>query len=259
MKLLTFAADDDAARVRTARFEDRSSLPVSAACVVASGMRETLAAILHVPIVVRLLEPAIPSREGWIAIADGAALYCVRGNVCDAAIVLRPAEAIAIVAAAFDERPVAGERPRELSPLEEEVLERIVATVADTLTAVCGVRERERIERIPSIGDFVTYFEIVLESPLAARIGIALSRDSAPDPHGRLGIDDLGLVRLESVAELALTDLDAGALAKLRIGDVVAIRELGFRGNLRLAGRSFARGIVGARNGAYALSVESLS
>ena len=34
-------------RVRRARFVDRSLLPVAAACVVANGVRETLAALLH--------------------------------------------------------------------------------------------------------------------------------------------------------------------------------------------------------------------
>ena len=42
-------------RIREVCFEDRSSLPASAACVVASGARETLGALLTSPVHLRYI------------------------------------------------------------------------------------------------------------------------------------------------------------------------------------------------------------
>jgi hypothetical protein len=263
MKSLTFGFSGilhDAVRVRGARFEERSSLPVSAACVVASGVRETLASMLSVPIVVRLLEPVIPSPEGWSAIARGATLYRFRGSVADAAIVLRPGDAHALAIAAFGERPAGSAPERDLSPLERDILDRTVAAIAGTLNPVCGAREREVLERVPTICGFETYFEIVLEQSVEARIGIALSRDPTPEPHGRLEIEDLGDIPLVPAVCVDLTRIEAGALAKLAIGAVVPIPpSTEFRGRLQVAGQTLARGTCGIRNGRYALAIEALA
>ncbi|MBV8490591.1 MAG: hypothetical protein JO199_08680, partial [Candidatus Eremiobacteraeota bacterium] len=89
--------------IRRARFERRSMLPVGAACLVAASVRESLASAWGRATVVRLFEPAIPSPSAWEAIASGAAIYRVRGDACDAAIVLRPPDAAALAAAAFGE------------------------------------------------------------------------------------------------------------------------------------------------------------
>jgi hypothetical protein len=262
MKSLTFGVDGtwhDGLRVRGARFEERSSLPVSAACVVAGGMRETLASILGVAIAVRLLEPVIPSPEAWSAIARGALLYRFRGSVADAAIVLRPADAAALAGAAFGER-TAPALERELSPLERDVLDRTVAAIAGTLNAVCGTREREVIERVHAIGGFVTYFEIVLEQSVEARIGIALSRDPAPEPHGKLEIDDLGDISLAPAVCIDLDGIEAAALARLAVGAILPISpSRRFYGRLRVGGRTLARGTCGIRNGRYALAIEATS
>ncbi|MGA8534785.1 MAG: FliM/FliN family flagellar motor switch protein [Candidatus Tumulicola sp.] len=261
MRSLTFGVVTARAgvRIRDARFEERSSLPVSAACVVAAGVRETLAALLGVAVAVRLLEPVIPTPEAWAAIARGAMLYRFHGSVADAIIVLRPRDAGALAAAAFGEPAAASTPERELSPLEREVLDRAVSAVAGTLNAVCGARERDVLERVQTIGAFVTYFEVVLEQSVDARIGIAVSRDPAPEPHGRLEIGDLGDICVAPVVSLDMTAIEAGALAQLKIGALLAIPlASGFRGRLHVGGRTLARGTCGTYDGRYALAVESV-
>jgi hypothetical protein len=69
--------------------------------MVAGGVRESLSALFGTPIATRLLEPVIPSAHAWVTIAGEAILYRLRGSVADAAIVLRPADAAALAAAAF--------------------------------------------------------------------------------------------------------------------------------------------------------------
>jgi hypothetical protein len=260
MKSLTFGFGGTASGsnfVRSGRFEERSSLPVSAACVVASGIRETLVSILSLPIGVRLLEPVIPSPHAWEAISTGAAFYRFHGSVVDAAIVLRPDDAAALAAAAFGER--SSDSRRELSPLERDVLERTVAAIAGTLTAICGARERDGLERAEHISGFEAYFEIALEHSLDARIGIALSRDLVPEPHGRLELTDLGDVLLEPAVRVDLQDIEAGALPRLAVGDVLQVPAAKpFRGQLQLAGRTLARGTCGVCSDRYALTIEAL-
>ena len=134
MKWLAFSAARSRDRsafpkaVRAARFETRSMLPISAACVVANGVRETLSSLLRVSVGVRLFEPSIPSPQAWPAILERARLYRLRGHVADAAIVLRPVDAAALAAALFGESHPAG--ARDLSPIECDVIDRMVSTIA---------------------------------------------------------------------------------------------------------------------------------
>ncbi|MEO6835479.1 MAG: hypothetical protein ABI231_06180 [Candidatus Tumulicola sp.] len=260
MKSLGFGlggAASGSKRVREARFEERSSLPVSAACVVSSGVRETLASLLGVAVAVRLLEPVIPAPEAWPAIARGATLYRLRGSVADAAIVLRPADAAAIAAAAFGEGAVSSPA-RALSPLERDVLDATAAAIAGTLNAVCGTHEGELLERVQTVSGFVTYFEILLERPIEARIGIALSRDPVPEPRGRLLLEDLGDLTLAPIVSVDVTSIAAGALAELSLGAIVPMsRSRALRGTLRLGRQALARGTCGTHEGRYALAIEA--
>ena len=258
MKVLDFEPSTGR-RVREARLVERSLLPLSAACLVASAVREALAAIVNAPIAARLLEPVIPSAPAWAAIARGAALYRIRGSVADAAIVLRPADAAAIAAAVFGERavePTPSQRP--LSPIERDVLDRAAGAIAATLSAVCGSRERESLERIATISGYVSYFEIALEQAVDARIGIALSPDPAPEPHGTLDLADLGDVELSPAVRIELEPADAAALANLRVGAMLALPP-NFRGRLTLSDRTVARGVCGLTAGRFAFAVESLA
>lgn len=259
MRTLAFAARgtaSDGKRVRDAYFEERSVLPLSAACVVASGVRETLSTSLGMPIVVRLYEAAIPSPQAWTTITHGALLYRVRAPVTDAAIVLRPADAIALAAAAFGETAGEQRREREPSPIERDLLDRVVGAIAGSLSAVCGKRERETVERVNAISGFASYFELSLEQPVEARIGIALLRDPVPEPHGRLTLDDLGTLPLSAALVLEVGTIEAVVVAGLTTGTIVPITQKDrFHGSLELAGRTIGRGACGVRGGRYALAM----
>jgi flagellar motor switch protein FliM len=245
-------------RIRSALFEERSSLPTSAACVVANGVRETLTSLIGAPIAMRLFEPAIPSPRAWGTIVCDAALYRVRGNVADAAVVLRASQACALAAAVFGE-PAPEPARRELSPLENEVLERVVRAIAANLGVVCGARDALTVERVSGIASFVTYFELLVETPVVARIGIALSREPSAEPRGGLELAHLKSVRVAAPLVLDLGETSAGAFARLHPGSLVPIAPADMqRCTLALDGRGFARGSAGISNGRFALLVEAV-
>src|SRR5581483_8029409 len=99
-------------------------------CVVANGVREALASLLLVPVEVRLFEAVIPSIEAWEAILQDALLFHVQGSLNEAAIVLRPRDACTLACAAFGEQMDA---ERALSPIEHEVIQRLLRSLAGTL------------------------------------------------------------------------------------------------------------------------------
>jgi hypothetical protein len=261
MKALMFGGGEarrSGSRVRSARFEERSLLPAGAACVVAGGVRETLSSLLGSAVATRVLEPAIPSPQAWLAIARDALLYRARGCIADAAIVLRPTDAAAIAAAAFGEGPTPDQPARELSPLERDVIDRAVAAIAATLQPVAGTRERDSLERMATLSGFATYFEILLEPPLEARIGIALSRDPAGEPHGRLTLDDIAALTVVPRVSITLATIPAAAFVNLAPGTILPLaRADALAGTLTLSGRPLARGTCGLREGRYALAIVS--
>ncbi|MDP9016727.1 MAG: FliM/FliN family flagellar motor C-terminal domain-containing protein [Candidatus Eremiobacteraeota bacterium] len=231
-------------RLRTALFERRPSLPVSAACVVANGVREALRMALGGGVGVRLLEPVIPNPQAWALITADARLYRVRGPLSDGAMIIRPADGLALVSAFFGER--LGGR-RELSAIEEEVLGRAVRSIAATLAPVCGAADQLRVERISEQSGFLTYFELLIEGPVDARIGIALARDPAPAPQACLRIDALLEVELEITAEFAAGSIEAGELLALKPDTTLRMEtKVGAPATLKLAGRIVASGECGA-------------
>ncbi len=245
-------------RLKEARFETRSSLPISAACVVANGVRETLSSLLGVAVAMRLFAPLIPAPQAWRAILCNARLYRVRGEVADAAIVLRACDAGALASALFGESPAAPVE-RGLSPIECDVLDRLVAGIATNFSAVCGTRDGRAIERAAAIDGFVTYFELSVEEPVRARIGIALSRDPSPETRGCLEAAHLSAVELPVRATLDLGTTQAEAITRLTVGATMPIDPTAFqRGELTAHGRRIARGSGGARNGRFAFFVDAV-
>ncbi|MEO7202565.1 MAG: FliM/FliN family flagellar motor C-terminal domain-containing protein [Candidatus Tumulicola sp.] len=254
MRCLTFLGDPGEPSVRRAAFEERSWLPLSAACLVAANVRETLGALLGIPLQTRLFEPAIPREDGWREIGRDATLYRVRGSVSDAAIVLRLRDATAMAAAAFGESAAPAEPPRPLSPLERDILDRAVASIAGALVPVCGPYERDSLERIPSMSGFRSYFEIAIDPPVGARIGVALSHDAPPEPAGSLTVDVLRGVEVRVDAIVDVARVTARAVASLRTGDVFPLHGWN-AARLTVAGRTVGTGPAGIRNDRYALSL----
>ena len=246
IRSLTFEPGGDAVpgrRIRSAGFERRSCLPLSAACLAANGVRETLATLLNAPADLRLIEPLIPEPDAWKALTANALLYCIRGSSCDAAFVLRPGDALALAAAAFGETS-AGCRPP--SNIEREILERMLGALAGSLASVCG-RYEGRIERILDITGFVTYFEAIVEVPAAVRIGIALSREPVSPVVAELRLEDLATVEVEVRAEFARGCLAAADLLDLRPGALVPMMtRMGEPGLLKMGAAALARGECGA-------------
>lgn len=250
------AKESGSRRIRAARFEARSLLPIGAACVVANGVRETLGSLLGTPIAMRLFEPSIPSPAAWQAIVESARLYRVRGGAADAAIVLRARDACSFASALFGEPHQSAERV--LSPLECEVLDRMVSGIAANLGSVSGKRDGG-LERVGAIAGFVTYFEILVEDPLAARIGIALSCDPSPESRGALELKHFAQVELEAFALLDLGTIDAAGITQLSVGSVLSIDRAALRRcALSVRGALFAHGVCGIANGRHAFTLDAL-
>ncbi len=257
MRFLAFEnalPDERESGVRRAVFERRSSLPVSAACVVANGVREALCSLLKTPVTLRLLEPLVPDPDAWAAISADAYLYAVRGSVNDAALVLRPADALAFAAAAFGEQP-AGDRP--LSRLEGEVTVRALRALAGSLAAVCGPNPTAP-EPIDSIGGFTTYFEMLVEQPAPLRIGVAVARDPAAAPSGRLAPENLADVLVELTVDVLHGTILASALLDLRPGVILPMNtRIGEPGLLKLGASVIGRGECGAVGEHHAIRLQS--
>jgi flagellar motor switch/type III secretory pathway protein FliN len=234
-------------RVRNAMFIRRSMLPVAAACLVANGARETLAELLGSSVTLRLFEPILPDNAAWSCIAAGAEIFAVRGKLADAAFVLRPHDALSLAAAAFGERAPA---PRALSAIEAELLLRIAGALCGALPPVCGGCEEARIERLTGLNGFVTYFELLLEEPVEARIGVALSREPAMQAVPSVGAAQLAGIELDLAVEIAHGCIPASAVLDLRCGDVVKLdSRLGDRAIVRVAESAIARGECGDLDG----------
>jgi len=236
-------------------------LPLSATALVANGVREALASVLAAPVHLRLFEPSIPTRQAWEAIVHDASLFRIRGSRADATIVVRAHDALALVHAAFGEdgesRSIEG--TRALSSIERAVLERVIRAFAGSLAPVCGMRGdavAAPIEAINTLAGPTTYFELQLDQPKCARIGIALSREPAIGCGEALSVERLLDAELELVVRCEGPAMTAGTLATLEPGAFVPMTlGTGFPATLEAAGWPVARGECGVRRRSYAFAV----
>jgi len=257
MKCLSFARSSVHAgskRVREAVFEERSLFPTAAACLVANGVRETLSSLLATPVQVRLFEPVIPSPDGWQAIARDAMFYRLRGAAADAAIVVRPRDAVSIASAAFGE-PAPETRP--LSAIERTVLERTVRAIAPAFVPACGIRGETPVpECVGEINGFVTYFELQIDRPASARLGVALSRDPEPRAQSTIDLDYLLALQLELELRIDAGQLSMEGISALEPGVIVPMTQgAALAGTLFLAGWPVAQGECGVRRERYAIRI----
>ncbi|MBV9233711.1 MAG: hypothetical protein JO030_06695 [Candidatus Eremiobacteraeota bacterium] len=263
MRLLRFdrpTRGADGRTLRKARFQSRSALPVGAACVVANGVREMLGSLLDAPVMLRLTEPLIPSAEAWRIVLADTLLYRIAGSVADAALVFGFADATVLVGAAFGEPQPRAADARPLSAIERDVLDRMVGEIAVNLGPVCGVSQRHVARRVESLENFETFFDLIVESPVQARIGVAISRDPIAEPRATLATNDLGGVGIDTMVVLPLQSASAAHVIRLRVGSIVPIRSADFsRCRLAAYGQPLASGTCGARNGRYAFAARSLS
>jgi flagellar motor switch/type III secretory pathway protein FliN len=210
---------------------------------VANGVRETLGALLATPVSLRLLAPVIPDAAAWNAICASAQIFGVRGAACDAAFVVRPEDALALASSAFGEEAGA---PRALSTMEQEVLIRALRGIAGALAPVCG-RDVSPLERLLDMRGYVTYFELLVERPVCARIGVALSREPAARAAATLRIENLLDVPVEVSVQFAAGTLSAAAFLNLHVGAGVPMKtRIGEPALLKTGGAVLARGECGA-------------
>ncbi|GAC1302829.1 MAG: hypothetical protein NVSMB19_12400 [Vulcanimicrobiaceae bacterium] len=243
--------------VRQAAFAPRSTLPITAACLVANGVRETLSRLLASEIDVDLIEPAMPRAAERRTLLDGATIVRVRGRLGDGFVIVRPTDLRRIVALAFGESERSETDP--LSDIERATIERVVLALVPLCNTLCGTLgpvARESSDRASC--DLVTYFEVRTTGATPVAIGFALTHDPPEEITERLTLDDLAEVEIEGVVELATGALGVPAFSRLAGGATLALdTALGGHGTLRFGGIAFARGTCGVSDGRSAISLEA--
>jgi flagellar motor switch/type III secretory pathway protein FliN len=243
--------------LRRIAFAPRSTLPLSAACLVANGVRETLSRLLAAELEVDLIEPAMPGPSERRVLLEGATIVRVRGRLCDGFIILRPADAQRLAALAFGEDERSERAP--LSDIESTTLDRIASALVPLCNTLCGTLgpvTRELAERAAC--DLTTYFEVRTTGSVRVALGFGLDRDPAEEIGERITLDDLADVELEGSVEFARGTLGVPAFSRLACGVTLALDTLlGGPGTLRFGDVRFARGDCGVVSGRNAFCCES--
>ncbi len=249
IQALSFApAEAQAGRaVRRIRFEPRSTLPLSAASVVANGVREELGRLLGRELDVELIEPMLPQYAERRLLFEGAFVRRVRGRRADGFVILRAREALRLAALAYGE--TGGAERVTLSALERATLERIASALVAHCVALCGTlgpSSAEAPER--AAHDVQTYFEVRTLGAVPIALGFGMSADPSQEIGASLNAGDLAGVTLEGRVALARGSLGLAAFARLRPGTTLALdTPLDAPAELRFGGVPFARGIAGTR------------
>lgn len=255
--LLTFgtARSVGGRAVRDVAFEARSTLPLSAACLVANGVREALARSLAREVDVELFEPTLPSAAQRRVLLADALVYRVRGRICDGFVIVRGSDARKLVALAFGET----ERSEHdaLSEIERATLERVVGRLVPLCNSLCGTlgpTVREAADRAAS--DVATYFEVRTCGAPRIAVGFALTRDPSEDVGETIALDDLSDVRLTGTVVCGWGALPVPTFSRLAPGATIALdTPLGGHGVLRFGDVTFARGTCGVKDGRSVLGV----
>jgi hypothetical protein len=235
------------ARLRRLRFTPRASIPVSAACVVANGIRETLRELLGEPCEVLVGEPAVVDAASWALLARDALLYLTRGRQTDVVIVLPRADARRLVLRAVGEGEALPDGA--CSALELHALGRIAARCAAACEPLCAERHGGPRSLEPhEVPRCVAYVDLRVRAPVPLTIGIGIVRDLPdPGPAGALRPEALEPAELEARAVFAEGCMDAAAFVALRPGDVVKLTtKVGAPASLNVAARPIAFGTPGA-------------
>jgi hypothetical protein len=268
MKYLTFESKGSCIResfLRKGCFKERSLLPVGAACVVANGIREMLAAMLQTGVEVRLFAPVIPDRRAWDTLLKGAVLLRARGSVGEAAIIARPDDAGTLVRATFGEIPQSADSAStiergSMSVIEREVLQRLLRRLSGTLGSICGAQAQTAVVSLRRCDEvrYSTYFEVSIERPVMASLGIALVQDPSPEPQGALALEHLSEVQLPLRVHLSGGKISAARACELKAGDVLPLDDEMVTA-LWLGSKELARGSCGASDNRYAFSIHEVA
>lgn len=249
----------DACGVRAARFVPRSSIPLSAACMVANGIRETLRELWG-ECDVRLGEPAAIDADAWHELARDAHCFLTRGRQTDIVLTLSSADARALVLRAFGEGAPIGEGA--CSALELHAIERIAARCAAAFDPLCAERHGpSRAVQSSELPTCVAFCDVRVHVPIPITLGIGIVRDLPdPGPSGTLAPGALAGVSVDVWAEVATGTIEAGRLLALRVGDVVRMdTKVGSSASLNVDSQRIARGACGVLAAYHAFQVHDTS
>lgn len=244
---------EDGRILREPVFALHSTLPVSAVCHVANGVREQLARLLGRELEVEVIEPVVPRAEERRVLFADAIVHRVRGRLGDAFVILRPRDARKLVAAAFGEPERADDA---LSEIERRTLERVIAALLPLCAPLCGTLgavSRETPERCEH--ECATYVEVRV-APLGVAIGFALTRDPPEEIGARILLDALLDVAIPMRVVLAEGELPIPQFARMEPGDTIPLAtSVDEPGRLHLGAVPFAHGACGVRGGRHALTI----
>ncbi len=240
------------------RFESLTNVRLETVCAVANSVRDHLARVLDSPIAIDVFEPTFVPLGSQPALFAKAHVFLAHAHRSDLLVVFRERDARRLTACAFRE-DLAQIGERELSTLEEQVLERLGRELSDLCAPLCGevtsyARANGPVERY----ECATYFELRIGSPVDAVVGLGLSKDPAPPSEVKIAPAALRRVPLEVVACVATTRMSARSLAALRRGSIVPFdTALEEPATLLAGGVPVAKGTCGVRRDRLAFSVTS--
>lgn len=252
----TRAVLDDGRAIRRPSFVPRSTLPLSAACLVANGVRETLSRLFATTLDVDLIEPVMPLHVQRRMLLESATTVRVRGRVCDGFVIVRAVDQRRIIALAFgeSERP----EPAPLSEIERATVERVVMALVPLCNALCGTLGPVSAETNDRAAcDLVTYFEVRATGTVPLAIGFAVTNDPAGDVTARITLEDLADVEIGGSVEFGTAALGVPAFSRLATSATLVLETpLGAPGTLRFGNVVFARGTCGVSEGRSAISLD---
>jgi hypothetical protein len=254
---LTFTEprEDRGRMVRGASFVKRSTLPLSAACLVANGVREVLSRSLATELDVQLIESTIPGHaERELLVAD-ATILRVRGRIGDGFVIVRPADARRLVALAFGESEAREGLP--LSAIERVTLERVLVDIVPLCNSLCGTLGTVSREPVGSpCNDLTAYFEVRTLGRAPFAIGFGLTRDPERPVGECVSLEALADVELPGRVEVGVGSVAANAFARLTPAATLALdAPLAGNGVLYFGDVAFARGTCGVSGGRAALRI----
>lgn len=238
------------------RFESATNVRLDTVCTVANSVRDHLSRLLDSAISLDLFEPTFVPLGSQPALFARAHVFLAHARRSDLLVVFRERDARRLTACAFRE-DLAKIGDRELSALEEQVLERLGRDLASLCAPLCGeVTSYGSADGPVELYECATYFELRIGSPLDAVIGLGLAKDPAPPSEVKVAPAALRPVPIEVVARVARTRMSARSLAALRCGSVVPFETaLEEPATLLAGGVAVAKGTCGVRRDRLAFSV----
>ena len=231
----------DGRDIREAGFAARSTIPLSALCVVANGMREHLRRLLGAAIDVTVGEATPLCDNARECLAVRTHCFLTRGRTSDVLLFINELDARRLLAFAFGEK----DGRRQLSPLECSALGRLVHELALLLDPLCAERQASPSPvDAKQIARCVTYVDMRIGAPVDAVLGIGLTHEPPADQIGpTISADQLLGVECEVRAEIARGSMTAERLAYLAPGEMVRMdTKVGAEAMLKVAGLVIARG-----------------